>query len=336
MARQPRVSVLLPARNAADTLELCLASVARQTEPDWECVAVDDASTDATGEVLHGFARRDPRLRVVEGEGRGLVAALRRGAEACRAPVIARMDADDWMHRDRLRVQLEALERDPSLVAVGTHVRMFPRSTLSDGRRSYEQWLNSLDSPEAIARDAWVECPVAHPTLMIRASALSRGGYRDVDWPEDLDLVLRLLGGGERIGVVPRRLLGWRDHPGRLSRTHASYGLDRFTACKAAHLVETFLRQHAEYVLWGYGPTAKAMRKALLPHGRAPSHIVELHPRRIGRTIHGAPVVAPEGLQRLDAPRVVVSVSGVGPRTRIRVWLTEHGYLEGRDFVCTA
>jgi hypothetical protein len=78
------------------------------------------------------------------------------------------------------------------------------------------------------------------------------------------------------------------------------------------------------------------MRKALLEHAREPSHIVELHPRRIGRTIHGAPVVAPEGLQALAEPRIVVSVAGAEPRMRIRSWLAGHGFRDGVDFVCTA
>ncbi len=334
--KRPRVSVLLPARNAAATLPTCLASLARQTEPHWECIAVDDASSDATPEILDRFAKRDPRLRIVRAEGRGLVAALERGRVECRAPVVARMDADDWMHRDRLRLQLEALDADAGLAALGTHVRIFPRSTLTDGRRAYERWLNSLASAESVALDAFVECPVAHPTLAIRNEALSRLGYRDVGWPEDLDLVLRLITAGERVAVLPRRLVGWRDHPGRLSRTHASYGLDRFTACKAAHLARGLLAGQRTYVLWGYGPTAKSMRKALLEHDLTPSHIVELHPRRIGREIHGAPVIAPEGLAALAHPRIVAAVAGAGPRARIRAWLTEHGHRDGVDFVCTA
>ncbi len=332
----PRVSVLLPARNAEKTLGTCLASLARQTEPGWECIAVDDASSDATPAMLARAAERDGRIRVIRGEGRGLVAALERGRAACRAPVVARMDADDWMHRRRLARQLEVLASDPGLAAVGSHVRIFPRTKLTDGRRSYERWLNSLSSAESVARDVFVECPVAHPTLAIRREALSRFGYREAGWPEDFDLLLRLVTGGERVAVVPERLLGWRDHPERLSRTHASYALTRFTACKAAHLAASFLDGASSYVLWGYGPTARSMRKALLAHDLAPSHIVELHPRRIGREIHGAPVMAPEGLQKLSRPRIVVAVAGAEPRARIREWLQRARYRDGIDFVCTA
>jgi hypothetical protein len=246
------------------------------------------------------------------------------------------MDADDWMHRHRLRDQIAALEADRSLDGVGCHVRLFPRHNLTQGRRRYEAWLNAIDSPESLGREAFVECPIAHPTLVIRRDTMLEFGYRDRGWPEDLDLVLRLLAAGRRLSVVRRRLLAWRDHPGRLSRTHASYDLGRFTACKAAHLADGFLADREHYVLWGHGPTGRAMRKALLLHDKRPERIVELHPRRIGRTIHGAEVIPPEGLTSLHRPRIIVSVSGIGPRMQIRAWMRAHGHVEGTDFVCTA
>jgi hypothetical protein len=219
---------------------------------------------------------------------------------------------------------------------VGSHVRSFPRSGLQDGRRRYEAWLNGLRDADAIRRDAFVECPVAHPTLMIRTRWLRDLGYRSRGWPEDYDLVLRLLARDVEIGVVPRRLLGWRDSAGRLSRTAPEYETLRFTACKAAHLASGLLAGDREYVLWGYGSTGRTLRRALLAHDRSPSHIVELHPGRIGQRIHGAPVVAPDALPALARRPIVVSVAGVVARTRIRAALADMGFREGVDFVCAA
>jgi hypothetical protein len=77
-------------------------------------------------------------------------------------------------------------------------VRCFPRAALGAGMRAYEAWLASVDSPERVRREAFVECPVAHPTLAIRAELLRAFGYRDRGWPEDYDLLLRLLEAGHR------------------------------------------------------------------------------------------------------------------------------------------
>ena len=329
-----RVSILLPARNAAATLDACLASISRQTDAAWECIVVDDGSTDATAGIARAAASRDSRFRVVSTPHRGLIAALNEGLTHCRAPVIARMDADDLMHRERIAAQAEALDAHVSLGAVGCHVRLFPRRELSPRLIEYESWLNGLRSADDVVRDVFIECPIAHPTLMIRREHIA-AGYRDCGWPEDYDLVLRLLAGGCRIGVVPRRLLSWRDGPTRLSRVNGRYGIDRFTACKAAFLATGYLSAPG-YVLWGYGGTGRSLRRALAAHDRTPSHIVEIKATRIGQRIHGAPVIPIAGLPALRGRPLVVSVARSGPRGEIRAALAEMGFVEGVDYVCAA
>jgi len=333
---EPLVSVLLPAFNASRTLPACLHSLQRQTEPRWRCVAVDDGSRDDTLSRLREVAARDDRFEVVSGLHRGLVEALNRGLRRCRGRYVARMDADDLMHRERLAAQLRLLEAEPRLAAVGCHVRIFPRADLRDGRRAYEGWLNSVDSARRVREEAFVECPIAHPTWMIRRDVLDQFGYRQQGWPEDYDLLLRLLAAGHEVGVVPRRLLCWRDSPRRLSRTSPAYGLDRFTACKASFLAAGFLGTRETYGLWGYGETGRALRRVLLEHGKQPAFIVELHPGRLGKLIHGAPVISPQELRSRRGLPIVVSVAGPEPRRQIRDALGQMGFEELRDFVCAA
>lgn len=335
MTTVPAVSVLLPAFNAAATLPACLGSLRRQTLEDWECILVDDGSTDATPDLAK-TAASDPRVRPLRTPHGGLVAALTAGLAHCRAPLVARMDADDLMRRDRLQLQVAALTADQTLAGVGAHVRIFPRRGLTDGLRDYETWLNAVDSAGRVATEAFVECPVVHPTLLIRREVLARFGYRERGWPEDYDLVLRLLAAGERISVVPRRLLAWRDSTTRLTRTAPPYARERLVALKAAMLADGLLAGRSTYVLWGYGGTGRVLRRALAALGKRPSHVVELHPGRLGNRIHGAPVVPPAALAGLRNERVVASVAGLEARTRIRAVLVDLGFEELKDFVCAA
>jgi len=331
-----RTSVLVPAHDAAGTLPACLRSVERQTETGWECVVVDDGSADDTADVVARFAARDRRFRLVCRDHRGIVPALNAGLAACRGRYVARMDSDDVMHRDRLRLQRTELEGDEGLAAVGCHVRLFPRAVLGDGIRAYEHWVNSIETPANVRAEAFVECPIVHPTLVVRTPILRSLGYRDRGWPEDYDLVHRMLEAGQRLGVVPRRLLLWRAQPHRLSFTDARYRVDAFSRCKAHFLCRSLLRRAERYVLWGYGSTGRRTRNALLAHGRTPSHIVEIHPGRIGNSIHGAPVLAPDEI-RPDVHRpMLVAVAGVRPRSLIRDFLRSRGYAEALDFVCVA
>jgi hypothetical protein len=260
------------------------------------------------------------------------------------------MDADDWMHRDRLHLQAQALEADPELEAVGSFVRIFPRSEMRDGRRDYETWLSEQKDPATIWRERFIECPIPHPTLAIRKVTLEELGYRDRLWPEDYDLLLRLLRRGPCVGNVDRRLLGWRDGPKRLSRTDARYAQARFTACRAWHLHRDFLATKPTYILWGHGKTGRALRRELSTLGHHASFIVDVHPRRIGERIGGTLVIAPEELARLSGHAnetnsqsaadpidlVIVSVAGRDPRNEIRSALNAIGLREGVGFVCAA
>lgn len=347
----PRVSVLLPVFDSGPWLATCLRSLARQSLADWECVLVDDGSRDDSLAIARQHAAKDPRIRVFARPHAGLIASLNAGIEHCRAPLVARMDGDDWMHRDRLALQAAVFEGDSGLALLGAHVRLFPRSRLDapheralpgeagrqrTGRFAYEGWLNAMRSVDDIERNLFVECPVAHPSWMIRRDVLERHRYEEVDWPEDYDLVLRLHAHGERIGVLPKRLLAWRDAEDRLSRRSGRYDIDAFTRCKAAHLARSFLAASKRYALWGYGGTGRALAKRLAAHDRHPACIVDVHPRRIGQTIRDAPVIAPETLAKREKQRLIVSVAGEGPRNEIRGFLAKLDYREGRDFVCAA
>ena len=143
---------------------------------------VDDGSLDGTAALAGAVAAEDSRFAVrVDAARRAWSRRSPRGSRAAAAEYVARMDADDLMRRDRLAAQVAALDAAPELAAVGAHVRFFPRTGMSDGLRAYERWLYSIDSPARVRAEAFVECPVAHPTLLARrigaggASAIAIG-----------------------------------------------------------------------------------------------------------------------------------------------------------------
>ena len=330
------MSILLPAFNAQATIASSLRSIVKQTFTDWECLVINDGSSDATADIVRKYAQDDPRIRVLDSVHIGLVAALQIGIEHCQGRYIARMDADDLMHSMRLEKQFEAMSKNPALDAVSCHVRLFPRESLGKGLKDYEAWLNSLQNEDMIRRDAFIECPTAHPSLMFRADVLRHFGYREKSWAEDYDLVLRMLMDNRKIGTVPERLLCWRNGANRKSMTDPSCSVEQFTQCKAHFLSEKFLAANKEYILWGYGRTGKALARALLQLGHRPSHIVEIHPGRMGNKIMGALVVPPDALPALPKKPIVVSVARANPRGQVRQALTLMGFVETQDYFCAA
>jgi len=327
---RPRVSVLLPVRDEEPFLAECLESLTAQTLADFEAIVVDDGSTDASAAIAAEHARRDPRFRVVRQEPAGVVAAAERARADARAPLLARMDADDVALPERLEVQVAAIEEE-GLAAVGGRVEYFPEPT--DGLRAYAGWLNSLVTVEAARRDLWVECPLPGPGLTARAELFS---YRDQGWPEDYDLVLRIWEAGGRFRNVERLVHRWRDHPRRLTRTQPAYALEAFRRCKVHFLRRTLLADGRAAVVWGAGPTGKAFARELLAAGTPLAAFVEVDPRKLGKRIHGAPVVPVERAADFPGSLALGAVSGSEARARVRGLAAGLGLAEGKDFVAVA
>jgi hypothetical protein len=327
----------MPARDAARTVRAAAVSVLRQTERDLSLVAVDDGSRDGTAEVLSRLAERDPRVILVRGWGEGIARALNRGLAACDAEVVARMDADDVAHPERLARQLEALDADPALAAVGSRVRLFPRADVRAGMARYAAWLNGLVTPELVHRDLFVEAPLAHPAAAIRRDAVAAmGGWRDGPFPEDYDLWLRLAQAGGRMTNVPAPLLDWRESPRRLTRTDPRYALERHVALKCAALARGPLAGRREVAVWGAGVTGKSFADALAREGIGVALFVEVDPRKIGRTVRGAPVVSYEHVARTRGLPLLVAVGAPGARDLIREELSRAGLREVEDYRCVA
>ena len=223
----------------------------------------------------------------------------------------------------------------PDVAVASCLVRVVRAGGVAGGWRRYERWINALVEPDDIAREIFVECPIPHPTLMVRRTVLAAiGGYRDPGWPEDYDLVLRLWAGGHRLGKVGDVLLDWRESVERLSRTDPRYGEDAFRRCKIHYLGHRIAGR--EVVVWGAGPVGKAFARALQEAGHRVVAFVELDPRKVGQEIHGAPVIAPPAVRGYREAFCVAAVGAAGARDDIRATLTLAGWREPEEWCAVA
>ncbi len=337
MSTTPRVSVLLPVYNAAATLDEALVSLSQQTLTDFEIVVVDDGSTDGTRERLRAWAQREPRLRLLTHPHRGLVAALNAGLAACRAPLVARMDADDRAHPERLMAQAAYLAEHPEVVVVGTQVEAFPAQAVGPGLRRYLTWQNALLTDAAIRREIFVESPFTHPSVMYRREVIQAvGGYRSVPWAEDYDLWLRLYLAGARFGKIRRVLLWWREHPTRLTHTDPRCSPEAFFRAKAHYLARGPLADRDAVLLWGAGLAGRKLGRHLLAEGVPIRAYLDIDPRKIGRTRHGRPIYPPKALPSLwraaVRPALLVAVGVPSARPLLRQRLRAQGLREGADW----
>lgn len=330
----PRVSVVLPFRDAAATLAAALDSIAAQTFADWEGVLIDDGSRDASSAIAGARAAGDRRWRVIAAGG-GLVDALNRGIAAARAPLIARMDADDIALPQRLARQVAAFDADPMLTVASCLVEAFPAAAVTDGMRRYVDWLNAVIEPEAIRAALFVESPIAHPTAMVRTDALrAAGGYRAFDGPEDYDLWLRLLLSGGRAAKVPEVLLRWRDSAGRLSRVDPRCHRRRFLATKLEHLPRA-LPRGTPVQIWGAGPSGRQWARALVDRGYPVRRFHDVAPKRWGRVFDGIPVHPPAAPDP-TCGFLLAAAGTPGARAQIEAWFERHALRRWEHFIAVA
>ena len=319
---------------------------------------MDDGSTDQTCAELTALAREEPRIRPIMREHEGLAAALNAGLAACRGEFIARMDADDESHPERLDEQRALLRARPHLGLVGCLVEFGGDRGANAGYALHVDWINSLVTQEEIALHRFIESPLAHPSVMFRRELVARlGGYGAGDFPEDYELWLRWLDAGVRMAKVPRVLLTWHDTATRLSRTDERYAPEAFFRMKAEWIArevrrlegrrgpsppsalcppERRVEAERSLVVWGAGRPTRKRAAHLERYGLAIAGYIDVDVKKIGRAVGGVPIISPAELPGPGKIFVLAYVSSRGARELIRGELRARGYAEGRDFLMCA
>jgi glycosyltransferase involved in cell wall biosynthesis len=203
----PKVSVVMPVRNGARWLSEAITSVLLQTLPDFELVVVDDGSSDKTPQLLSEFAKRDRRIRIIRQEPLGLVAALNSGLCRARAPLLARLDADDRAMPERLEHQVRYLRANPEIGLLGSWAQKLDAQGKSLG------WLRPETRSEELVRILIRTNPFIHSSVIFRTEiAVRLAGYRSAfRAAEDYDLWLRMVE-ITKIANLPEVLVEYRWH----------------------------------------------------------------------------------------------------------------------------
>lgn len=209
------ISIVMAVYNGERYLRETLDSIVAQTFTAFEAIIIDDASTDATPEILRDYAARDTRFRVFRNdENLRLARSLNRGISLAAGKYILRMDADDICLRDRLEKQYAYMERHPD-----TDVSFCKFFTLQNGEITPCAVGRACDADSIRAMFLFF-CPVLHPGVIARADILGRYAYDPAHTcSEDLDLWTRMLCDGAKITCSGDYLLLYRLHDGQITAT---------------------------------------------------------------------------------------------------------------------
>jgi glycosyltransferase involved in cell wall biosynthesis len=193
----------MPVYNALPFLDESINSILEQTLSDFEFVILDDASTDGSVELLREWSLRDRRIHLYESKKRlGLSGSSNAVTSKARAPIVARMDADDIAHPDRLRRQWNIIEGRPDVAVIGA---------LCKGIDARGREVRPRDRWRLVRRSIFI--PFPHGSAMFRREVFDQvGGYNEAsDGGEDQDLFSRMATRG-RVLTLPDVLYSYRYH----------------------------------------------------------------------------------------------------------------------------
>ena len=200
----PEITVLMPVRNGEKYIKNAIDSVLNQTLTDFEFLIIDDGSTDRTMKIIQDYA--DERIHLVKGKHQ-FIQNLNEGLQLASGAYIARMDADDIMHTERLRIQLKRMKKNPDITVCGTWAKIF--SDKGNERKISHLGYGIIHEPvlELLKYNM-----LLHPSVMIKKEFLLNHHIKYQNYPcvEDYKLWFDIAKAGGILFVEPQELLMFR------------------------------------------------------------------------------------------------------------------------------
>ena len=212
-AKPPTISVIMPVYNGEKYLREAIDSILAQTYSDFELIMIDDGSKDGSLRILREYEQRDPRVRVISRENRGVPITLNEAIDIARGKFIARMDQDDISHPERFEQQVALMEAEGADICGCHWLVMNPEG------KTIASNITPLTQESFVAYLSYT-VPFAHGSVMMRKSFLTENSleYDRVKVAEDYDLWVRMFEANAKFVNVDEFLFKYRDAPATLSK----------------------------------------------------------------------------------------------------------------------
>ena len=326
------VSIVMPVKNTSLYLKECINSIIEQSYVNWELLAVNDHSSDDSFQILTQFSQKDNRIKVFNNVGYGIIDALKLAYKKSKGDFITRMDSDDVMTCDKLKLMVEDLKNHGNgKIALGL-VDYFSENKIGEGYQKYQDWLNALTIKGYNFSEIYKECVIPSPCWMVYRTDFEKCGAFDSNiYPEDYDLTFRFYQHGLKCLPSKNLLHLWRDYSERTSRNHEHYAYNAFLEIK----VDYFLKLHYDVtknlVIWGAGKKGKKVAELLLDSKVEFQWICD-NPKKIGKDIYGQEMLPFTVLDNIDNAQSIVTVASPKAQEEIRAYLTKRSQVSMKDY----
>lgn len=220
-----KVSIIMPAFNAAKTIAESMESVLRQTFTEWELIVIDDGSTDETAEIVERFRRSEDRIFLLKlSKNGGLPNARNEGCKISSGEFIAFLDSDDVWLEDKLSVQVDFHARNPDIEISHTDFHPFNRNGVS--KRPFKSLIDLKKNKQGdIYPQICYKNPIGVLTVMAKRGLLQEVNFFDASlWTmEDQDLWIRIAKRGKKFGYIEDVLAYYRTSEGSITSKTGKY-----------------------------------------------------------------------------------------------------------------
>jgi len=331
--KRPEISILLPFYNAKKTLNRAMESISSQTFKNFECILINNNSSDNSPTIAKEFCKKDPRFLLISEDMQGVVYANNKGLNIARGKYIARMDADDRCYPERLSTQYDYLENHKECGIVAGQARYVANKPNTDGFLRYVTWSNQILDFCDIYLNQFIESPIINPTVMWRKEISDQyGSYENGDFPEDYELWLRWMDKGIQFHKVNNPLIKWYDSEHRLTRTDARYSDEAFYKIKTFYLAKWLKTNnpfHPSVVVWGASKISRKRVYLLESHHIEISNFIDISKKRQldKEIIYYKDIPSPEKIF------VLVYLKEETMRTNTISFLKEKGFVAGENYL---
>ncbi len=324
MTEQPLVSIIMAVKDTAPYLHDCIDSIINQTYQNWELIAVNDHSSDATPDILRAYSEQDSRVRYFDSDKPKLIPTLQVAYAQVKGELINRMDSDDKMPLDKIEVLVdEWLKFGKGTVIAGGTEHFVDEGEVGDGFLKYERWLNEVARTSSHYQEIYKECVIpSHCWIIHKEDFDAVDAFNPLVYPEDYDLCFRFYRHGLKVVGIDKILHFWRDRSNRISRTWEEYKDNRYFDLKLRFFYELDRDRSRPLVLWGAGRNGKDMARLIQSYDDTFEWVCD-NENKIGKDIYGVIMKGFDTVPSMVNPQIMVVVSSPDGKKEILEQLTQ-------------
>lgn len=331
--KTPKISVILPFYNAANTLIRAIKSIIDQSHTNWECILINNNSTDDSVEIAKHYVDKDYRFQLVNEARQGVVFASDAGYLISCGEYICRMDADDFSMPNRFFDLANFLDRNHDYAVVTGLVEYVAHRKETKGFERYVNWVNSVQTYRDIFNSRFIESPIVNPSAIWRRDIVEKYGfYKEGDFPEDYELWLRWLDCGVKIHKLPVVVLKWHDSDQRLTRTDKRYRDKAFYHIKTKYLAKWLTENnplHPDIAVWGASRISRKRAGLLEYYGINIDFYIDISLKRNLKK----EVVNYKHIPDPHEVFILTYIRQANARQEIKEFLLGRGFVEGKNFL---